>query len=329
MIRVLFIPLNYGPILQDWCIEAFRKADCSLEIFDYFTEMERYNQDTNTVRHKLIKNALQFQPDVILAQIQHTTIIDKNTLLEIKRNVPKTILVNYTHDIRSRVEPTYKEIASIADYNFICSTGQLDLYKREIPNKNIQFWPTGYNNLLYYSESTTRESFHFDLSFIANDNSSENYPGRNERLQAVRILNETFGNRFAVFGDGWPPSSSYHGPVNQRRVCQDVYWKSLACLSISHFNNIDHYFSDRLLMALSSGRPVICYKYPKWESYFTHNCDILIAESINEIINHVNTLKQNYQLSHFIGQNGANKAVAEHTYYNRILQLLSMIGLRK
>jgi spore maturation protein CgeB len=96
---------------------------------------------------------------------------------------------------------------------------------------------------------------------------------------------------------------------------------------VSHYNDLDHYFSDRLLMCLASGRPTIALRFPKWETYFTNMCDLVIVDSINDIPDAVQMLKDNPELANYIGQQGAAKAFAEHTYYSRVKELLNVVGL--
>ena len=81
-------------------------------------------------------------------------------------------------------------------------------------------------------------------------------------------------------------------------------------------------------MCMASGRPTISLKFPKWESYFTNNCDIIIADSVEDIPNKVQYLRDNPDIANYIGRCGAQKVFAEHTYYSRIKELLNMLNLK-
>jgi glycosyltransferase involved in cell wall biosynthesis len=130
-----------------------------------------------------------------------------------------------------------------------------------------------------------------------------------------------------LYGGDWPGEFRSKGSINQRDII-GIYHDSVCNLSISHYNDLDHYFSDRLLMCMAAGRPVIAYRFPKWESYFTNNCDLVIVNSIDEIAEKVRWLKENPDIADYIGAQGANKVRAEHTYYTMIKKLISMVGVK-
>jgi len=114
------------------------------------------------------------------------------------------------------------------------------------------------------------------------------------------------------------------GSIDQPSVA-NVYRDSLCAISVSHFNDIGHYFSDRLLMCLACGRPVISYRFPHWETYFTNNCDLIIVDDISEIPDKIKWLKDNPNIADFIGASGAAKVLAEHTYTSRVAELFEKI----
>lgn len=325
MIKVLYLPLNQGDVVQEGMYDAFRAVGADLHIFDYFNIYLNKGKKQGNVRQDLINLARKIKPDLVFLQIQHTTIIDSTTVSKIKQINPKCIIVNWTSDARVYVPKTYRKIALVSDYNFIPSTGQIDLFEKEI-GKKVHYLQIGYSPRLYFPEEKKRNKFAYDISFIANVNRKENYPGTSEREEAVKLLRKKFGNRFGLFGNGWPISLNPNCSLDQKKVGL-VYRNSFAVLSISHFNNINHYFSDRLLMCMASGRPTICFNYPGYESHFTNNCDLVIANSIQEIGEKIDWLLSNPDMANYIGQSGAAKVAAEHTYLSRVKELFSIIGI--
>lgn len=326
MIKVLYAPLNFGTVVQEGVYDAFREAGCQLEIFDYFYYQENEKKQVNEIRKLFIDKAVAFKPDLIHLQIQHTTILDATTIARTKALLPNTIIVQWTGDVRNYVPETYKQMAAVCDYNLISSTGQLQMFSDAI-YKPVKYWQIGYNPAFYHPAYPSPTTFEYDVCFIANNNTIENYPGRAERERVCRLLRKHFGSRFALFGDLWPTDLGSLGSRDQKTVAS-LYHKSFCVLSVSHFNDISHYFSDRLLMCLASGRPTVCYRFPNWQSYFTNNCDIVICDELDEIPNKIKWLMNNPDLASYIGMNGANTAFSEHCYLNRINHLLEMVGLR-
>jgi len=326
MIKVLFLPLNYGEVIQRGVYDAFEQAGCELQVFDYFAVYHNRRKNIRATRSELIKRASEFRPDLIHMQIQHTTIIDAGTIRELKRLLPNSIVTNWTGDVRNYVPKSFKNIAQIADYNLISSTGQLEMFKKQIKGRHVGYWQIGYDPKLYHPSYEPPLNFDYDIVFIANNNVKEGYPGRPEREKVCRLLRKAFDRRFGLFGSGWPRNFRSSGSVDQKRVAK-FYHKSCCLLSVSHYNNLSHYFSDRLLMCLASGRPTISLKFPNWQSYFTNNCDLVIANSIEDIVTKTKHMLQNPDLANYIGKSGAEKVFAEHTYLSRIKELLDMVGL--
>ena len=314
-------------VVQSGVYDAFRESGVKLDIFDYYSIYENSKRRSGPVRNRFIQVAQSLRPDLIHMQIQHTNVIDANTIRKIKNILPNTIISNWTGDVRSFVPRSYKAIAKFSNVNLISSTGQLEMFRREI-RQPVKYWQIGYNPKLYYPEDKPRDKFEWDICFVGNNNPKEKYPGRIERELACKLMRKKFGNRFALFGNGWPKSLRSKGSIDQKTVV-NAYHKSFAVLSISHFNDIDHYFSDRLLMCMASGRPTIQYHFPKYESYFANNCDLVMAKNVQEIGNKMDWLLANPDMANYIGQSGAAKVAAEHTYLSRINELFGLVGLRK
>lgn len=328
MIKVLYLPLNYGSVVQQGVYDAFAEAGCKLRVFDYFAEMGNQKQPKK-VRARLLAVAREFKPQLMHMQIQHTNIIDGNTVAEVKRIVPNLIVTNWTGDVRNYVPETFKRVARHSDYNLISSVGQIDMFSSAI-GKEVRYWQIGYNPKLYYPPKQYKNKYEFDAMFIANHNTKDKHVDAPLRAKMCEIFRKEFGGKFALHGDGWKKANRKLKPgasLDQKNLAQ-YYHRSLTAISVNHYNDIDHYFSDRLLMCLASGRPTISYKFPGWESYFTDGCDLLIADSIPDMVEKIKYLKNNPDYANYIGQQGAAKALAEHTYFSRINELLEMVGLK-
>lgn len=327
MVKVLYLPLNYSSSVQVGVYEAFRDAGCQLEIFDYYTYYENHHRNQRSTRQAFIDVVKRFKPDLVYCQIQHTVIIDSDTLRSVRAFVPNVKIVNYTIDIRSTIQNPYYNVAKISDMNLICSTGQLQMY-RDNGMPNVHFLHVGYSPTLYYPEIEPKESYEYDVVFLGNVNPIENYPGHSQRLDTAYALRRAFGDRFGLFGHGFSKDLKAIRSIDINRAVEEVYSKSFSVISVSHFNEVDHYFSDRLLMTLASGRPTISWHFPKYESYFVDGCDLVIATSPDDIVNKVQYLLDNKDKANYIGMNGAAKVFAEHTYLSRITEMLEMIGLK-
>lgn len=285
-----------------------------------------YCKNPKKIRDNLFDEVRSFRPHLLHLQIQHTSVIDAGTIRRIKNSMPQTIITNWTGDVRNYVPHTYRRIAEIADYNFISSTGQLEMFKNAI-GKEVRYWQIGYNPALYApTDQPSPKDIKYDAVFVGHHTKKEQYPGAQDRIETCRLLRERFGDKFLLFGNGWGRSLKSKGSVDQRSVSK-VYQQSVCSVSVSHYNDLDHYFSDRLLMCMASGRPTVALRFPKWEAYFTNMCDLVVVDNIKEIPDAVQMLKDNPELANYIGQQGAAKVYAEHTYYSRVKELLNVVGL--
>ena len=111
------------------------------------------------------------------------------------------------------------------------------------------------------------------------------------------------------------------------RDTNEIYNNSACVVSISNFNDVSHYFSDRMLMCLASGRPTIAYRFPGSQSYFTDRGDLLIANNDEHVFNLVEECLTKPEWASQIGQNGYLKVLSEHTFESRVLELISIVGL--
>lgn len=330
MLKVLLLPLNYSSTNYNFLSDIFKQVSpgAHVEIFDYmnFYDVER---NVKQIRKTLIERVRDFKPDLLICQIQHTSIICGETIRACKQVSKNTVIVNYSIDCRQTVPVQYQNVGKFSDFNLICSSGQIDMYKNA-GLKNVKFWHVGYNPEYHFPEPEPRKEFEFDVVFIANVNTVENYPGHNDRIETVKLLYKTFGyNKFAVFGSGWEQFGiKSHGSIAINDSTVAGYHRGFCNVSISHLNYVRHYFSDRLLYCSASGKPCISWYFPGIESYFQDGVDLLIANSPEDIVNKVKYLLENPEYASYIGINAANKCFAEHTYYSRINELLDITGLR-
>lgn len=252
-------------------------------------------------------------------QLQFTGLIDPHVIAEARRICPGVIITNWSGDVRSSAIPNFTGTASAVDYALISSTGQLDMYK-QAGCSNVKYWQIGYDPKTSYPMHKTE--FTYDVSFLAN-NYGNTFPDGPLRYSVATNLRTTFGARFGLFGSGYHPPAPMIDPSDANKV----YNSSICALSISNFNNISHYFSDRLLYCMASGRPTITWHFPGVENYFIEGQEIFVARSINDVIDIVNYCRNNPEVATQVGINGYNRAVREHTFTSRIIELLHMTNL--
>lgn len=317
--KVLYLPLNAPTIKQTGMMDAFVACGVELEVFDFY--MKEINKvPVRSIRQELIRVVHSFKPDLIHMQLQFTSTIDTATLLEIKRICPDVIMTNWTGDIRTNVPNEFIQAAKVVDISLISSVGQLEMY-RAATKARVEYWQIGFDPRLYFPRNS--KSFLYDAAFVATKYTKSEFPGQADRHKTVDLLRTNFGSKFGLFGCNWGHNVQ---PV-EHTALGDVYNNSASCISVSNFNDVSHYFSDRLLLCMSSGRPTISLIFPGWDSYFTDNYDIIIAKTVDEIPGKVRWVLNNPKEAGQIGLAGARTVLTEHSYYCRAKELLHMVGL--
>ncbi len=313
-IKVLYLPLGKQTGMDD----AFNNVGVQLEVFDFYSLWER-TRNKNQVSSEFLQKVRHLKPHFIHMQLQFTGLIDPHTIAEARRISPGVVITNWSGDVRDTAIPSFVNIAHAVDYSLISSTGQLDMYKRA-GCTNVKYWQIGFNpkgnHPLNYTE------FKYDVSFLGN-NYGHTFPDGPLRLTVSNSLRQSLGSRFGLFGTGYVPPAPSVDPGQSN----EVYNNSVCPLSISNYNNISHYFSDRLLACMGSGRPTISWTFPGVEDYFIEDEEIFIARNTKDVLDIVHYCKSNPEAALKVGMNGYNKILKEHTFTSRVLELLNIAKL--
>lgn len=318
MLKVLYLPLNDATSVQQATYDAFRAVGVDLHICDFHNVWLR-TKSTTAVNQDFLTKVKEVRPHLIHMQLQFTGLLDVETLNKAKAICPDVVITNWTGDCRAEAKREFVSIAAAIDHSLISSTGQLDLY-RKAGVTNAKYWQIGYEPKNNFPMRKTY--FNYDVSFIAN-NYGSTFPDGKIRSEVANLLRSVFGTRFGLFGSGYDAPITALAPNRMNEVYND----SVCCLSISNFNSVDHYFSDRLLYCVASGRPTIAWRYPGCDSYFVDGKEIIYVSNREEIIEAVNFCKENPKVAIAIGEAGAKRVFREHTFQSRILELLTITNL--
>lgn len=321
-LKVLYLPLNDATNEQTGMYDAWRKIGVNWKVFDFYRQFLR-TRGKAQLQLDMIAAVKEFQPDLIFMQVQFTGLIDSATLTECRRACPKVIITNWSGDIRQSAIFEFITLTHAVDYSLISSTGQLDMYSRA-GCTNVRYLQIGYDPVANFP--MYKKEFLYDACFIGNNYGHVFPDGRVRELVANR-LGGSLGTRFGLFGNGY-------GPLNNNRTCtykevNQIYNNTMCPISISNFNNVSHYFSDRLLHCLASGRPTISWWFPGCTDYFEEGKEIFYAKSDLEVLDIINKCRSDPEMATQVGEAGYQKALREHTYTSRVLELIDMIGIKQ
>ena len=317
MLKVLYLPLNDLDNAQTGMYNGWNNVGTHLEIYDFFKKW-LLSKNKDAVRGGFLEAVKKFQPDLIHMQLQFTGLLDIGTLIQARQMCPNVKITNWTGDVRAYADKSFIEISKVIDYSLVSSTGQIELYQNS-GCQNVAYWQVGYDPATLYPKF--ENNFLYDVTFIGNHYGS--FPESNSRYKATQILRQAFGERFGLFGLGY--ADKHARGVSPRQV-NDIYNMSRCVLSINHFT-LSHYFSDRMLCCLASGRPTITHFFPGYDSYFTDGGDLFVAYNTDDMVNIVKHCIRNPEDANRVGMNGYRKALAEHTCTSKILELIDLVKL--
>ncbi len=314
MLKVLYLPLGDQASTE----EAFRNVGVQLEVCDFWGIWER-TKNKAMLEQEFLNKVRNFQPNLIHMQLQFTGVIEPHILVEARKLCPNVVMTNWSGDCRATAISDFTKVANSVDYSLISSTGQLEMYKNA-GCKNMRYWQIGYDPKNHYPLNYT--DFQYDGVFIGN-NYGNTFPDGQLRTSAVTFLDQAL-EKFGAFGSGY--SNPRIKPISPKQM-NEVYNKSVCAISISNFNNVSHYFSDRLLYCLGSGRPTVSWYFPGCESYFVEGSEIFYARNNMELADAIRYCKANPEIAKQVGINGHKRVLRSHTFTSRVIELLHITKL--
>lgn len=271
--NVLLLPLNYDHV-QHGMITGFRQVFGSdhVAVFDFMCASPRplgpVSRSLTEVNDDFVEYVSQRKPDLVFMQLQETGVIQPATIKNARAASPKTVFVHWTGDYRPVISAYVRAICQVTDMTFASSVGQLkDFTMAGAADVNymqigIDWEPDILGIPAWEPPFTVPE-----VVFCGN-----HYPdgpwadGTAQRLADIRALMRA-GYDIGVVGRGWPSDIPVVGQCTVKQQ-HHVYTRAKVVLSVSHENNVDRYYSDRLLIAMASGTATVARHFPGLEDDF-------------------------------------------------------------
>jgi len=303
-------------------IHAFKGIFEQVSEFD-FLERRRQKVPDNRINEELIGLASTFRPDFIFFQLQETGVIRAETISKIRTALPKTVVVHWMGDMRMTVPPYLASISKECHLTLASSVGQLPVFMAAGARKAL------YSQIgIDWNEDVTGipewvPPFRIpDVVFCASYYGAA-FPGSPERVSAVSTLKAS-GIDIGVVGKGWPKGIPVVGKCGVKQQTH-VYRRAKVALSVNNFNDVELFYSDRHLIALASGTPLVTRYVPGLEKEFENGKHLLWYETQEQLVSAVKSLLGDEALRRRIGREGRAEAIRNHSWFSRILSLLPHI----
>lgn len=318
--KVLAAPINYDH-RQEGQLHALRHLGEVVE-FD-FIALDRTGQDAS---EKFVAAVAEHQPDWCWLQLQDTDIIKADAIASARTISPETVFVTWTGDIRHEVSKYQTSICRVADLTLTSAGGHLPMFiaagARDA--RYLQIGLDWHEDVL--GEPEWVPPFRVpDVVFCGQHYGHTFDKGSAERVGALCALRAA-NIDVAVVGGFWPNNLKVVGACTVKQQLH-VYRRAKVALSVSHFNDVERYHSDRFLIALASGTPVVAKRFPGWHWDF-RDC-ALFYDNHDQLVSLVEQLLADEELRRQLGARGRAEAIARHTWTSRMLEVAAMVdGIR-
>lgn len=251
------------------------------------------------------------QPDIVFIQLQTPGIIDKHTAAYISE---KAFTINWTGDVRTPLPQWFKDIAPHIGVTLFTNMNDVD--QMRALGYRADYLQIGFPTQIFNPK--VKPIPVPEIIFMGNNVGG--FPLSSMRKQMVDILKQKYGERFAVYGVGYP--GSHYIPLQTEEVKH--YRGCKIAINISHFN-YRRYSSDRIFRLMGSGAFCLSHHYHDIEADFKVGEHLVTWNNFDELCAKIDYYLANDKERIQIAKDGCSHVHKNHTWMNRIEDLKRII----
>lgn len=230
-----------------------------------------------------------------------------------------------------RVPRSMRVASALSEVTFLTGMGYVAGQLKRAGGSNLVLMPNGCCQARFAAEQQTgTEAPEFDVAFIGNRMTARNPVGHffrtaRRRAEFVKVFTRRYGKRFALFGRGWEENPCWQGAVPYEAQLA-AYGQAAVIAGGTPNGEHEYYTSDRLLIALASGVPVVDWAVPGVELLWRDGGGLRLAHSIAEMARLCDRLLELTPGERSkIGMAARQHVLAEHTQYHRCRQMVEIV----
>jgi hypothetical protein len=182
--------------------------------------------------------------------------------------------------------PEGRALAKEADIVHTVGAGDFADNFRRAGASRVEWSPSRFDPASFGVKAATLDK-RFDVVMIANRSRPRlpfrALPGASDRIRLVEYMQKRFGDRFAIFGNGWEGVSA-RGPLAFWDQ-EEAIGSSWITVNWDHYPKEPKYFSNRLPISLACGSIHITGYHPGYEEVFPDAAQFIhFATSPEEIV---------------------------------------------
>jgi hypothetical protein len=320
--KVMTATINYDHP-QCGMLRAFSGLFPQVSDFDYFARHVKGGESAKSISDGFVDAATRAKPDWIWLQLQDTNVISSDAIMDVREALPKCVISHWTGDCRPSVSPYLASICQSTHLTLVSSVGQLHMFRNAGARRAeyLQIAVDWEEDLLGIPDWTP--PFRVPEVVLCGNHYGDKFPGTRDRMLAIEALMAA-GVDVGVVGNGWPHGVKVCGSCHVKQQ-HHVYKKAKVALAINHFNDIIQYYSDRQLITMGSGTPVVCYGVPGLDNEFRDGVECFFYHTTHELVANVVGLLANATLRKSVGAAGRAAIWRSHTWPSRILSVVPLV----
>jgi spore maturation protein CgeB len=301
--------LHIGLCVQPKPYNGFQKAFIDVVGQENYREISTGDPEVN---YKAISLFDELKPDIVFMQIQAPYIINATTVAYFKEL--GCFVINWSGDKRQDVPQWMIDIA--LHVSLTSFSNMEDVYKMRALGFNSEFLEIGYDPEIYKPEG---EAYVVpEIVFMGNNYGSGHFPMSEFRIKIVEFLQKEYGDRFGVYGHGWPNAK---GNVNHSQIEEAKHYRGATiAINCSHFD-CDTYNSDRILRIMGTSTACVTYDHKN-----TIDPGALRFNDFKELKHMVDVLLNDRDLRNDLRDRGNFYVRHNHTFKHQVQNIIKLVS---
>lgn len=319
-LRFKIHPRSTGPV-RTGMIRAFEKyGDAMQVVLDDHEHLKR--RKPQKYQAWIESEVDNFEPDLVLFQIQGSGSVSPRTIRELRENYPDTVFVNFNGDVRNEIEQILIDVAKECHLTLLPSPDLFQEYNSRGADK-VAYWPIAVDPE-YLEAKRGRNGFEYDVAFLGSHYPSTQFPLMQERYDTIEALVKS-GLRIGLFGFGWPQEWDAKYTADNTEVNVGIYERARLAISISQFD-LWGYTSDRLYRIAATGTPAVTRAFRGMSEHgFIDRATCATFVSPDNAVAVCQELLADDDARESIAQAGRRLVIERHNYDKRVAGLLMML----
>jgi spore maturation protein CgeB len=283
-------------------------------LIKYSSEYRELHTGDPNFNEESVLIANEFKPDIIFMQIQNASIITEECAKQLKET--GAWVVNWTGDVRHPIPLWYMNIGQHIDMTLFSNMTDVKTF-RELGYAS-DYLDIGVDPEVFYPDPKVEKDL--DIVFMAN-NYKGKFPLSDFRYEVAMKMKEHFGDQFKLYGNGW---TNHDGSYNHSQAEENsIYQRTKIAINCSHFD-YERYSSDRMLRILASGAMCMTKWYPLIEVDYTENQDVVIWNSVTDLITKCEYYLFNDLEREWVSHKGLERVLKTRTFDKQVENLLQI-----